>query len=275
MCILSYLQLQLDGFGWSTPFSIENEGMMCVSLKKDVGIEQMNIRVEVRSGVKNSCYEVIFRLASFSSPYRFYTLLLIAYLLLALVHFATDVQLFINRIENLSMFFSIRFRQVDRTDDSWQYLPPNAAASFFWEDLGRQRLLEVIVDGTDPSKSQKYNIDGVFDHHPLYVSGEPVKALHVTVLKEGRMHVVKISDWMPARESVAIASRRSSFTSSQSSENDLRLSASASDGEFHAIIEFSELGISIIDHTPEEILYLSISNLLLSYSTGLGAGISR
>lgn len=71
MCSLSYLQLRLDGFQWSTPFSIENEGIMCVSLKSDVGTEQMNIRVEVRSGLKNSCYEVIFRLASFSSPYRF------------------------------------------------------------------------------------------------------------------------------------------------------------------------------------------------------------
>lgn len=169
------------------------------------------------------------------------------------------------------MSLHIRFRQVDGTNDSWRYLSPNTAASFFWENLGRQRLLEVTVEGTDPSKSQKYNIDANFDHQLLHVFGGPVTALHVVVLKEGKMNVMKISDWMPTREAAAIVSRRSSFTS----ENDVRLSASASDVEFHAIMELCELGISIIDHTPEEILYLSISNLLLSYSSGLGSGISR
>lgn len=242
------LKLQLDGFQWSTPFSIENEGTMCVSLKNDVGSSQTNIRVEVRSGAKCSRYEVVFRLASFSSPYR---------------------------IENCSLLLPIRFRQVDGTDDSWRSLSPNAAASFFWEDLGRQRLLEVIVDGTDPSKSQKYNIDGIFDHQPMHVSGGPVKALHVTVLKQGKVHVVKISDWMPASEPVESMPRKGPLTLSQSSKNDPQLLPSSSDCEFHVIIELSELGVSIIDHTPEEILYLCISNLSLSYSTGLGSGISR
>jgi vacuolar protein sorting-associated protein 13A/C len=45
--------------------------------------------------------------------------------------------------------------------------------------------------------------------------------------------------------------------------------------EFHVVLELAELGISVIDHTPEEILYLSVQNLLLAYSTGLGSGFSR
>ncbi|KAK7405830.1 hypothetical protein VNO78_07440 [Psophocarpus tetragonolobus] len=47
------------------------------------------------------------------------------------------------------------------------------------------------------------------------------------------------------------------------------------DYEFHINFDLAELGISIIDHTPEEILYLSVQNLVLAYSTGLGTGISR
>lgn len=172
------------------------------------------------------------------------------------------------------MYLPIRFRQVDGTYDSWQALPPNAAASFFWEDLGRQRLLEVIVDGTDPTESQKYNIDGNFDYQPMHVSGGPVKPLHVAVLKEGKIHVIKISDWMPVSETAAIMPVRGALNLSQQPENDPKHLPSA-DIEFHVTIELSELGISVIDHTPEEILYLSVSNLLLSYSTGLGSGISR
>jgi vacuolar protein sorting-associated protein 13A/C len=50
---------------------------------------------------------------------------------------------------------------------------------------------------------------------------------------------------------------------------------SDTDFEFHINVDLADLGVSIIDHTPEEILYLSIQNLVLAYSTGLGSGISR
>lgn len=175
------------------------------------------------------------------------------------------------------MFLPIRFRQVDGTSDSWQFLLPNSAASFLWEDLGRRRLLELLVDGTDPLKSEKYDIDETFDHHPIHVVGGPAKALRVTILKEEKMSVIKISDWMPENEPSGILSRRHSSLLSQLSGNDFQQQqlASISDCEFHVIFELAELGISIIDHTPEEILYLSVQNLLVAYSTGLGSGISR
>ncbi|XP_059444630.1 uncharacterized protein LOC132176414 [Corylus avellana] len=245
------LKLQLDGYKWSTPFSVCTEGVMRTCLKKHIGNDLMQLRVEVRSGGKNSRYEVIFRPNSLSSPYR---------------------------IENRSMFLPIRFRQVDGTIDSWQFLLPNSAASFLWEDLGRRRLLELLVDGTDPLKSEKYDIDETFDHQPIHMVGGPAKkALRVTILKEEKMNVIKISDWMPENEPTGISSRRHSSLLSQLSGNDFQQQqlASISDCEFHVIVELAELGISIIDHTPEEILYLSVQNLLLAYSTGLGSGISR
>ncbi|XP_062178337.1 uncharacterized protein LOC133883124 isoform X2 [Alnus glutinosa] len=244
------LKLQLDGYKWSTPFSVCTEGVMRTCLKKHIGNDQIQLRVEVRSGGKNSRYEVIFRPNSLSSPYR---------------------------IENRSMFLPIHFRQVDGTSDSWQFLLPNSAASFLWEDLGRRRLLELLVDGTDPLKSEKYDIDETFDHQPIDVVGGPAKALRVTILKEEKMNVIKISDWMPENEPTGILSRRHSSLLSEVSGNDFQQQqlASLSDCEFHVIFELAELGISIIDHTPEEILYLSVQNLLLAYSTGLGSGISR
>lgn len=244
------LKVRLDGYKWSTPFSVHTEGVMCTSLKKDIGDDRMQLRVEVRSGGKNSHYEVVFRPNTLSSPYR---------------------------IENHSMFLPIHFRQVDGTSDSWQLLLPNSAASFLWEDLGRRRLLELLVDGTDPLKSEKYDIDETFDHQPIHVGGGPAKALRVTIIKEEKMNVVKISDWMPENEPAGILTRRHSSLLSQVSGNDFqqKKSASISDSEFHVIVELAELGISIIDHTPEEILYLSVQNLLLAYSTGLGSGVSR
>ncbi|XP_042475866.1 uncharacterized protein LOC122057714 isoform X2 [Macadamia integrifolia] len=242
------LKVCVEGYKWSTPFSIGSEGVMCVSMKNDSGSDYMYVRVEVRSGTKHSHYEVVFRPSLLSSPYR---------------------------IENRSMFLPIRFRQVDGTSDSWWCLLPNSAASFLWEDLGRQRLLEIMVDGADPSKSEKYNIDEVADHQPINVSNGPISALHITVLKEEKMNVVKISDWMPENGLPAVMPTRSSSYLSHMSEFQYQQSHSVADCEFHAIVEFAELGLSIVDHTPEEILYLSVQNLLLSHSTGLGSGISR
>ncbi|KAE9455056.1 hypothetical protein C3L33_13039, partial [Rhododendron williamsianum] len=238
-------KVRLDGYEWSTPFSIETEGMMCVGLKNETRSEQIHLRVEVRSATKNSHYEVIFLPNSLSSPYR---------------------------IENRSMFLPIRFRQVDGASDSWKSLLPNSAASFLWEDLGRQQLLELLVDGTDPLKSQKYLIDEISDHQPIYVAGGPSKAVRVTIIKEEKTNVIKITDWMP--QNGAIVKQKAPMSLSQVPENDYQQS-NTSNCEFHVIIELAELGLSLIDHTPEEILYLSVQNLLVSYSTGLDSGISR
>lgn len=174
------------------------------------------------------------------------------------------------------MFLPIHFRQVDGTSDSWQFLLPNAAASFLWEDLGRRHLLEILVDGADPSKSEKYNIDEFCDHEPIKLGAGPARALRVTVLKEERTNVVKVSDWMPENEPVAVLSKRiPSLLPQFSGSGSPQQQSPSLDSEFHVIVELAELGISIIDHTPEEILYLSVQNLLLAYSTGLGSGFSR
>ncbi|TYI07189.1 hypothetical protein ES332_A10G210100v1 [Gossypium tomentosum] len=245
---LELLKLYVDGYDWSTPFSVSNEGVMRVSLKNGNGSDQLFFKVEVRSGTKSSRYEVIFRPNSSSSPYR---------------------------IENRSIFLPIRCRQVDGTSDSWHFLLPNTAVSFLWEDLGRQHLLEILVDGTDPSRSEKYDIDEIADHLPVDVTG-PARALRITILKEEKLNVVKISDWMPESESAITGQRVSSslsdFSRNESWQQQLQ---SASECEIHFIVELSELGVSIIDHTPEELLYISLQNLHLAYSTGLGSGCSR
>ncbi|KAM1609645.1 hypothetical protein ACFXTN_020154 [Malus domestica] len=240
------LKVRVEGYNWSAPFSVCYEGIMRVCLKKDAGNDLLQIRIAVRSGAKNSSYEVVFRPNSSMSPYR---------------------------IENRSMFLPIRIRQVDGTNDSWKFLLPNTAASFLWEDLGRRRLLEILVEGEDPLKSEKYDIDEISDHQPIHVGNGPSKALRVTVIKEEKVNVIKISDWMPESDPSGILSTSHSSPMSQLSIQ--QQSPIVTDCEFHIIIELPELGISIIDHTPEEILYLSVQNLLCAYSTGLGSGISR
>lgn len=69
------LQLRVDGYKWSSPFSVSSEGVIRIFLLKENGNDLMQLRVEVRSGTKNSRYEVLFRPNSLSSPYRSSSLL--------------------------------------------------------------------------------------------------------------------------------------------------------------------------------------------------------
>ncbi|XP_010524589.1 PREDICTED: uncharacterized protein LOC104802610 [Tarenaya hassleriana] len=245
------LKLRVSGYGWSTPFSVSNEGVMRVLVGKEDGTDQLPLRIQVRSGTKNSRYEVIFRPNTISGPYR---------------------------IENHSMFLPIRYRQVDGNSDSWQFLLPNAAASFYWEDLGRRHLLELLSDRTDPSKSEKYDIDEIGDHLPRSTEHGPTRAIRVTILKEDKRNIVKISDWMPSFEPTSSMNRRLPVSSpSKPSGNEYQQAQllAPEESEFHMIVELAELGVSIIDSAPEEILYMSVQNLFVAHSTGLGSGLSR
>ncbi|KAL8205058.1 hypothetical protein R6Q57_010681 [Mikania cordata] len=246
------LKLKTNGFHWSMPFSVATEGWMRVSLRNETTGQQLFLKVEVRSGTTNSCFDVIFRPNSFSSQYR---------------------------IENHSMVLPFHFRQMDGGDDSWCSLFPCTSASFSWEDLGRQRILEVLVDGADSKDSAKYNIDEVRDHQPVQMDGGTTKAVRVTIVKEEKMNIVMLRDYKPDYSDdpkTAAKMKRNITASSSSQRNDSQQSVSSTwDCELHLTFELTELGLSIIDHTPEEILYLSVQNLLLSHSTGLGSGISR
>uniref|UniRef100_A0ACD5YZI2 Uncharacterized protein n=1 Tax=Avena sativa TaxID=4498 RepID=A0ACD5YZI2_AVESA len=241
------LKLRMEGYKWSTPFSIHANGVMCVIMNSIKGNDQAFVRVNVRSGTRSSRYEVVFQLACWSSPYR---------------------------VENRSMFLPVRFRQVGGDDYSWRSLPPNSSASFFWEDLGRKRLLEVLVDGTDATSSMTYDIDVIMDHQPLTSSGLK-KALRITVVKEGKLHVTQISDWLPDNRARGQTTERLLSPIFQPSEVDCGQSSQDLDSEFHVTLELTELGISIIDHMPEEVFYLSVQQLLLAYSSGMGSGINR
>ncbi|KAH9312827.1 hypothetical protein KI387_027862 [Taxus chinensis] len=239
------LQISIDGYKWSRPFSVDNEGILHITLRTEEERNKLYLRAEIRSGTKDSRFLVVFRHASVSSSYR---------------------------IENRSAVLPIRFRQVGGDDDSWQFLHPGSATSYAWEDLHRERLLEVLVDGADPRKSCKYNIDEVADHQPMPTESGPVTALHLTVSKEGTTRVVKVADWMPSNENLAVVPVGVSI-SSPSREQTFPILGS--DNQFHIIVELSEFGLSVVDHTPEELLYLSVQNLIISYATGLGSGISR
>ncbi|KAL2613699.1 hypothetical protein R1flu_025391 [Riccia fluitans] len=239
------LSVSLDGYKCSQTFSIESEGIMRIILQGE-GRNPFVLQIEVRSGVKGSRLLVIFRRASLIGAYR---------------------------IENRSEVLPFRYRQADGSADSWQLLQPGFAASFAWEDLQRERLLELLVDGADQLTARKVCIDEVAEIQPMPTRGVPVAALTVRVSKEGSLKVVRISDWKPSDLDLSIIP--SSAAGSSPKVLEPSPAVSGSENQFHAFLEVAELGISVVDHTPEELLYITMQNLILSYATGLGSGTNR
>lgn len=61
MCLrrMGHFQLRVKGYRWSTPFTVFSEGIIRVPVEREDGTDQLQLRVQVRSGTKNSRYEVI------------------------------------------------------------------------------------------------------------------------------------------------------------------------------------------------------------------------
>lgn len=243
------LKVCIDGYKWSTPFSVDTEGISHILMRSDHNEKNMIIRADIRNGTTESRLLVIFRHMSLVSPYR---------------------------IENRSMALPIQFRQAGGSYDSWQLLQPGSAVAFAWEDLQREHQLEIIVDGADPVKSQKYNIDVSADYQPMATQGVAAAALHIRTFKEGFLQVVKISDWMPSNKDLSIVPFGTPIkptVQEQVMEEDF--SHSKAENQFYFSVELAEFGLSVVDHSPEELLYLSMQNFTLGYASGLGSGISR
>jgi vacuolar protein sorting-associated protein 13A/C len=188
----------------------------------------------------------------------------------ALSFFLSYCLLYGCRVENRSAVLPIRFRQADSGDDSWQLLSPGSAASFAWENVLLDHLLEILVDGQDPLRSVKYNIDEPTAYRPMPSFKGPAVALQTIIFKEGMFNVFRVVDWKPSNDNLSIVSIGAPNTPQTPTPESGSL-----ENQFHTVIELDEFGLSIIDHTPEELLYVSIQNLVFNYATGLGSGTSR
>ena len=195
------------------------------------------------------------------------------------------------RIENRSLVLPVRFRQVEAEDDSWQLLMPGSSLPFTWEDLCHKRLLEVMVDGAETATARQINIDIEAEHNPTEVAGKPVAAVRIQVMREiTGMMSVKIADWKPSdmldqpQEMLALVAMggtpsgqlggESSSQSASMQQQQQQLLDAGSEKKFFVLLHLDEIGVSIVDHTPEELLYISMQAAFVSYDTTAG-GASR
>ncbi|KAH7429913.1 hypothetical protein KP509_09G071300 [Ceratopteris richardii] len=244
------LKISMDGYEWSSPFTVESEGVSHIIFQSKTHENSLLLKVEIQNGTTESRFLAIFRHASFISPYR---------------------------IENHSLRFSVCIRQVESSDKSWQSLPPGYAAPFAWEDLGRIHKLEIAVETDCKSAVATYDIDQCTRYSPIVINNTADAHIFVKIVQEDSTKVVKVADWVSDNIPMEIVPYENvKKLGLQDHPLDLELSDHQEiEDQMHIGVDFIELGLSLVDNTPEEILYTSMQNFYLSYSTGLGSGISR
>eukprot|EP00850_Spirogloea_muscicola_P018627 SM000173S02996 [mRNA] locus=s173:28246:52241:- [translate_table: standard] len=250
------LQIQVDDYEWSKPFSTDVEGIMHIYMKssKPNCDQQLTVRAEVRNGVDSSRFLTVFRRPSSSGPYR---------------------------IENRTAVLPLKVRQAGPRDSTWLLLQPGSSASFAWEALQSSRLLEVMVEGASAGSASTFDITEPGDQKPAVTSSGAVAAIHVLVAQELLgLTVACICDWHPGDSMEGALALTSSLQEEVSASTRMQQQAEAaanesSENQYHIQLHLEDFGLSVVNHTPLELLYVSMQTAIFSYSTGLGSGISR
>lgn len=231
---------------------------MHIILRGSDGQVKSVVRAEVCSGVDNTRLLVLFRRASLQGPYK---------------------------IENRSMLLPIKFRQMGSSEEAWQLLQAGSSSAFAWEDLRHDQKIELMVEGADPITARQLSIDQEADVEPPTAQKEPVAALSVSIRQEfsGVMRV-RITDWTPSDaypedwsqvtspfDPAAASGRPTTGAVSANEAN----GAGGSGSSFSVQLHLDEFGLSLIDQTPEELLYLSMHSAHASYESNASTGAGR
>jgi vacuolar protein sorting-associated protein 13A/C len=248
------LQIQLAGSQWSHPFAIQKEESLHLMIRHDNGLRQ-SVQVDVRGYEDGSRFLVFFRLGSSRGPYR---------------------------IENRTKFRRIKFRQAGLDEEAWQTLRPHSTTSFAWEHPQGLQLLEVVADGMEASDALKYDINKTGNQPVLTFDGVTSSSVCVRVLELGEIKAVRFFD-----QELEVVDAGSSSNNKEGKEIILAREGSAEavqedevkrdvPSQLEIVFGIEKFGLSVIDHKPQEILFLSLQKVGITYSAGLGQeNISR
>lgn len=231
------LQVRLDNTNWSYPFSIK-EDTISVVMRQEDGTRQF-LRAEIRGYEEGSRFLIVFRLGSNNGPFR---------------------------IENRTNMKLIKHRQSGLDDDAWQLLKPLSTMNFAWEDPYGQHLLDVLVEHASISSILTVDIDKVGDFYPR--DGSVTTGICIRVIEVHDIKVVTFYDDKRNPQKIYTVEENAQAANDVESVFQIQTRTQSSTTPLEIILEVGAVGVSIVDQTPKEILYLYLQRVFVSYSTG-------
>ncbi len=159
---------------------------------------------------------------------------------------------------------------------------PHSTTSFAWEHPQGLQLLEVVADGMEASDALKYDINKTGNQPVLTFDGVTSSSVCVRVLELGEIKAVRFFD-----QELEVVDAGSSSNNKEGKEIILAREGSAEavqedevkrdvPSQLEIVFGIEKFGLSVIDHKPQEILFLSLQKVGITYSAGLGQeNISR
>ena len=151
-------------------------------------------------------------------------------------------------------------------NDAWQLLKPLSTMNFVWEDPYGQHLLDVLVEHTGISSILTVEIDKVGDFYPQ--DGSITTVICIRVIEVHDIKVVMFFDDKRNPQKIYTAEENAQAANAVESVFQVQSRTQSSTTPLEIILEVGAMGVSIVDQTPKEILYLYLQRVFISYSTG-------
>lgn len=168
------------------------------------------------------------------------------------------ISISIFRIENRTTGKRISVRQSAFGDDCWIPVEPLSTSNFCWEDPYGQKFLDTKVNGDDGSAVFKYDLEKT----GLCPTGDEEVKIKLRVLEIGNVKVARFSD----EENASVEEH---FEAGNNETSDVSMKKQSG---LEIITELGVVGVSLVDQTPKESLYLYLERVYMSYSTGYDKG---
>lgn len=171
------------------------------------------------------------------------------------------------RIENRIPNMKINIRQSTLGDDAWVTIHPLSSINFAWEVPYGPNLIDICLQNGNNISFQNISLENAtgsyaglrkegFDFH-ITESGDKRNVRIIDIKKD----LTELLDKQPTNESISNGDGPSLVE---------KMKTTAPPVEF--IIELGVVGISLVDHRPRELLYLSLEKVFVSYSSGYDGG---
>lgn len=176
------------------------------------------------------------------------------------------------RIENHCTALPIRIRQVGTSADDWEQIQPGESVPFTWPEISGEKRLEVVGGSLKTSIKMDIDQEGVQDSITHFES-TPVAPLVIHVSKIDSVMLVQFLDLKPSQSEETQAQSLTELDSDSEVRDKALLQVQERSGStFSFIFKLDDLGISVVDHSPEELLYISMQSGLLAYDSDATGG---
>ncbi|XP_031502249.1 uncharacterized protein LOC116265643 [Nymphaea colorata] len=228
------LQVRLDDTDWCFPLQIRKEDNITLVLRMDNG-ERRFVKTEIRGYEEGSRFLVVFRLASINGPIR---------------------------IENRAPRKLINVCQYGLCDATWIQLQPLSTTRFAWEDPYGQKVLDVKIQSEGNTSFHKFSFE---NPETCTLCGGEMCCVQLVITEHSDIKVARFVDCIPRKgEPETIGRWWGGLYGETNQQNKVP--------PMELTVEFGILGVSVVDQSPRELLYIYLERVYISYLTGSDSG---